>query len=335
MLMEVTDAAAIGRTIDKFAAVAQADPTFLGAAASGKAGARIEVTTLGDLKITSIVFPSAPFVSPSVAVSNGFLIYAGNKETVKSTIDRLIAPGPSVVDSTDYARVRSALAKQAVQLGYVNLDRAIDFFYEVGVPEISRKIDAANLNGQTTLTSAAIPPAYVVKKDIDGIGVSVSASGNLIDAQVYSPFGLAVVIPAAIALPALASDLHPAAQRRVGPSVESTGAKAGPDAGRDRLVQIGAKLQLATIERKGRFPDRIEDAVPAEMLKAPQADEGGPGADYVYVPGLTMNSSGRSVLVYERKGLQSEGRHVLFVDGSVELLSEDDFAKLPGISAGK
>lgn len=330
ILIEAVDAQKIGEIIDKFAAAAQNDPTFLASLGrAGRPGPRIETTTLGDLKITSLVVANNPMLSPSVAVSNGFFIYANNKDTVKTTIDRLIAPGTSLVDTTDYTRVRGALSKQATQLGYLNLDRLVDFLYEVAVPELNRKIDAAKLNGQTTLTSAAIPPAFVIKKYLDGVGTSMSASGNLVDIEMYSPTGVLVVIPMAVALPAVAGARGRAPVTT--PAIDSSGAiQSAPDAAQARLTRIGATLQVATIERKGRFPDRIEDAVPAEMLKAPQAPADDKSVDYIYVPGLTMASPGRSILVYEREGLQPEGRHVLFVDGSVELLSEGDFEKLRG-----
>jgi len=334
-MMEVTDAEKMKAALERFASAAEADPALANPAKQQATPAfKLETATLGDLKIYYASVPGMPAVTPAAAVSNGYLVYASSKESVKAVIDRLIAPGPSIVDTADYARVRQALPKPVAQIGYVNLDRVIDFVYDNFMKMLATKVDIAHRDNGCPLTSANIPSAYVVKKYIDGVGVSCSASGNLIDMCVYTPTGGAVLIPAAVVIPLLARQVNATAPAGgASPaSVDSTAAESAPDAARDRLVKIGGKLQLSTIDRKGKFPDRLEDVIEPAMLRAPQAPAGDTAADYIYVPGYTMNSAGKSVLVYERKGLQPDGRHVLFVSGAVEFVSESDFEKLVGTS---
>lgn len=318
-LMEVTDEAKIEEAIRKIVAYAQADPDVLSPLVPPTHGqAKLESTMLGDLKIYSLVHAGGQFAAPSLTVASGYLVYANSKEALIAAVDRLIAPGASVTDSPDYSRARSALAKEPVQLAYVNLDRIFDMLYEEVLPLFAPRIDSAYNEGSLPFSSADIPPAFRMKKHIDGISMAVTTSGNLIDIQLYTPCGAATMaVPAALAFFVSGE----------GPAATPPGLAAGQvtSAQRERLLKIGGLLQLATTERHGRFPDALAEAVPQEMLQAPQDPEPDSPVDYLYVKGLTIYTPGRTIIVHEREGLQGDGRHVLYVDGSVEFLTEDAF----------
>jgi hypothetical protein len=323
ILIEVTDEAAVNSAIDRLAACAQANPALLFPnLPPGSADmASVETATLGTLKITYVNVKGAPIFSPAVAVYKGYLIYGNSKDTVQKAVDNIIAPGSSITDSQDYKRVRGILAAPASQVAYVSIDRAVDILYGLAVPYLGRALDAAKSRGASPVGSDAIPPAYVVKKCIDGIGTSLVASGNLIDVRVYSPTGLFPLCSAVLAAVA--------APRQIA-ALPAAPSQAPPSAPRERLLEIGRRLQLATVDRKGAFPDKLADAVPPELLQAPQDPGADSPVDYIYVPGLTTSSPGKKPLVYERQGLTPDGRYVLFANGSVEFVNETDFPKLIG-----
>ena len=319
-LIEVKDESALSQALDKVAAYAKLNPSLLAPLVpQGAPPPTVETSTLGTLKIIYLSTPGVPFSSPALAVYKGYLVYANNKDTVKDAIDILIAPGTSILESEDFARVRGALAKPSAQLAYVSLDRVIDLVYVNLLPLVSHSLDQAQARGDSAVSSADIPPAHVVKRYVDGIGVSTAASGNLITVEVYSPTGMApLAAPVLLAVAGRTAAAAPAALQ------------ARTNSPRARLAEIGRLLQVSTMDRRGRFPDKITDVVPAELLRAPQAAAPPAGDDYIYVPGLTLDSPGGRVLVYERQGLNPDGRYILYKDGRVEFVSEKDFQEIIG-----
>jgi hypothetical protein len=319
-LIEIEDEAAIEQALGKIVAYAKAEPSLLAPMMPMAAEVRVETTVLGNLTIHSLVVGGMQMISPSLAVANGYIVYGNRKDAVIAAVDRLIAPSASVTDSTDYARARSALDRAPAQLAYINLDRIIDIVYDAVLPNLAQMIDRAHSDGSVPFTSADIPAAFRLKKHFDGISSAVVTSGNLIDVQMYSPFGMGVVVTGGVIAATgsgAAADIATVAPGLI-PGVEVSPERA-------RLLEIGGRLQLATPERHGRFPDELSEALPPEMLQAPQDSDPASPVDYQYVKGLTAYAPGRTILVYERKGLQGDGRHVLYVDGSVVFLTEDEF----------
>jgi len=319
-LMEVEDEDTLKEAIAKVVAYAEADPdVLLPLTPPTHRPARIETTLLGDQKVYSLVPPGGQFVAPSLTVANGYLIYANSKQGVRAAVDRLIAPAASITDSSDYSRARSVLDREAAQLAYVNLDRIFEILYEEALPNFASDIDDAYNRGEIPFNSGDIPPAFRVKKHLDGASMAVITGGNLIDMQLYTPCGtVGFLAPALIAMAAKGAP-------GIAPTPPGVAAGETTSAERERLLKIGGLLQLATTERHGRFPDDLADVVPPAMLQAPQDPEPDTPVDYLYIAGLTTYSPGRTILVYEREGLQGDGRHVLYVDGSVEFLTEEEF----------
>ena len=322
-LIEVRDEAAVQAVLDKFVLASQSDPAMLAELAQpGGPAPEVATSTSGTLKIYYLTAPGMMTPGPAAAVSGNYLVFANGKDTVKKVVDRLIAPGPAITDSADFARVRGLLSRPAQQVGYVNLDRIVEVLYASVMPLVAPQIDAAHANGQFSFSSAEVPQSYVIKKHVDGAGMAVSASGNLIDLEIYSPtgvVGLAAMVLGEVRGGKVTRNLDVA---RGLTKLEPT----TPE--RQRLLDIGGELQLSTVERKGRFPDAISEVLPADRLQAPQDAAPDSPVDYVYVPGYTTSSPGRRILVYERDGLSDTGRHVLFVDGTVESLPEDKFQEL-------
>lgn len=306
-------------------------PSARAAARPVSSGARVETLELGDVRVHYVSIPGRPSFSPAVCIYGGYLIYATDKSAVKAVIDRLIAPGGSIVDNPDYARTRGVLPARTAWLSYLNLDGVIDMAYSLAPAALGQ----ARSGGTPRLRPADLPSAFAVKRHIDGIGASVTLHDNVIDAQVYSPTGIAPLVAMAVGVPVLASRRAAERADENGPAAASNGGSS-----RERLLAMGRLLQISTIQRQGRFPDRLSDAAPQDMLRAPNgAGTGATGAtgegegDYIYVPGNTTSSPGSRVLVYERGGLTEGGRNVLFVDGRVEFVEDDAFNAT--IGAGK
>ncbi len=324
-LVEVTDKAALSMALEKIAAYAQANPAGLfPSLPSGAPPLKVETTTLGKMKIYSVTAPGAQFVSPSVTISDGYLVYANSKDAVISAVDRLIAPAASILENPDYTRARSALSRSACQLAYVSLDGVIDFLYDNLLQMAAPRIDAMHRDGKISFSSADIPSAFVVKKHIDGCVMAVVTSGNLVDIEVYSPLGVGMPL---VGLISASSVLEKSSAVPFAGKIP--GAKVSSDPARERLLEIGSLLQLATVERHGSFPEKLADVVPAGKLQAPQDPAPDSPVDYEYVTGLRVTSP-NGIIVYERKGLQGDGRHVLYVDGSVAFLTEDEFQRAMG-----
>jgi len=320
-LLEAANEEPLSRALSSLADAAQRNPSLLGppGLAPDDLPFKVQTSSLGTIKVVYLDYAS-PTLSPSLAVYGGYLIYANNTDSLKKAIDNIIAPSPSITDSEEFRRARSALSKSPSQIAYLSLDRLIDLAYQYIMPSILSGVDAAQARGDASFSSADVPPAYVPKRHLDGVCLCISASGNLLDSEVYSPTGFA---------PLLFAALFSAASR---PALARLEAAVAPpqstDPPRARLIEMGRRLQLSTILRAEKFPDRLSDVVGPEFLQAPQDPSPESPTDYVYVPGLTMSSPGRKVLVYERSGLNPDGRHVLRVDGSVEFLTEQDFQSL-------
>ncbi len=319
-LVEVSNEAALREALRKIAAYAEADPEFLSPlAASGSRSARLEISMLGNQRVYSLVSGGAGGPSPSLTVGGGYLVCAKSRESLRAAFDRVIAPSASIADSAGYSRARSALAADVSHLAYFNLDHIIDIAYEHVLAGVGSEIDRAYYDERLSFSSADIPPAFRLKRHIDGIAMAATTNGSLIELQVYSPCGIAGLAgPAIIGIARANAARQVAAQPGLSPGESAS-------ADRQRLLKIGGLLHLATTTRHGRFPDTLEEAVAPEMLGAPRAGASTASSDYRYVKGRTIHSPARSILVYEREGIRADGRYVLYVDGRVEFLTEDDF----------
>ncbi len=107
------------------------------------------------------------------------------------------------------------------------------------------------------------------------------------------------------------------------------------------LKQIGVGCIMWAEDHDEQYPSSLKDLYPDyiselgvfvcpstddEVTSAEEIDEKG---SYIYVSGLSEDSPPDAVLAYEREDNHGgEGRNVLFVDGHVEWVREDEFSEL-------
>jgi len=101
------------------------------------------------------------------------------------------------------------------------------------------------------------------------------------------------------------------------------------------LREIGRALETYRADHGGKMPSSLKVLLPdldkklfvCPVSKKPRPDKSGWATSYSYVKGLSAKAPGTAVAVYDSKPSNhgKQGRYVLFVDGSVKLLSEGEF----------
>ena len=107
------------------------------------------------------------------------------------------------------------------------------------------------------------------------------------------------------------------------------------------LRRINGALQRYSYNHQGRFPKKLSELYPdyikdlkvltcpaskTEISKKEEID-GKTGYEY-FGANLTTNSFPERVIVADKKGNHKDGRNVLFVNGKVKWVSEEEFQKL-------
>jgi len=103
------------------------------------------------------------------------------------------------------------------------------------------------------------------------------------------------------------------------------------------LRQLGLCLALYANEHRGVFPESLDELLPytgtGQVFVCP-ADEnpiataGGLRTSYRYLGGFSMDQLGPDLMIaFDKEGNQAGRRNVLFVDGHVQQLSEDEFQR--------
>ncbi len=103
------------------------------------------------------------------------------------------------------------------------------------------------------------------------------------------------------------------------------------------LRQIGIAITMYRAEHDGQYPPSLEELVedayvpgPSVLVDAadanPQTPAGGQGhaSSYEYAGPLPANAPPSFIVAYSRKGIHPGAREVLYVDGAVSLVSEQD-----------
>jgi hypothetical protein len=109
----------------------------------------------------------------------------------------------------------------------------------------------------------------------------------------------------------------------IAPSVHRSRERARQAACQTNLIQIGMSLQAIAASNGGRFPDSLEHLVgvgylPAELLVCPSTGT----SNYVYLgKGLTTSAKNQPLAYEPLSNHGNAGTHVLYVDGTVQLLS--------------
>ena len=101
------------------------------------------------------------------------------------------------------------------------------------------------------------------------------------------------------------------------------------------LKEIGRALETYRADHRGKMPPSLKTLLPSldkklfvcPVSKKPKPDQSGWATSYTYVRGLSAKARGTAVVAYDSKPSNhgKQGRYVLFVDGSVKLLSEGEF----------
>ncbi len=93
----------------------------------------------------------------------------------------------------------------------------------------------------------------------------------------------------------------------------------------NHLKQIGLSLQFYADDHNGKLPESVQHLIEYEYFKVPEllVCPATSSSQYEYDPNATLNP--HSVVMWDNLGNHKEGRNVLFGDGHVEWLTEDEF----------
>ena len=111
------------------------------------------------------------------------------------------------------------------------------------------------------------------------------------------------------------------------------------------LRAIGFALRMYSVDKDGKFPPNLQVLVSedygldSETLRCPNVKRNNGkkvASDYFYLPPASIIDDHRKIIACDLKSNHRKGRNVLYLDGHVEFLNNDDFRaelKLPYNSA--
>ncbi len=95
------------------------------------------------------------------------------------------------------------------------------------------------------------------------------------------------------------------------------------------LKQLGLGCHVYAMDYNDRFPSKLQELSPnyigAQQIFFCPATERAGGGLYILWPGLSESTDSSAILMFEARGNHPGGRNVLFVDGHVEWLQEENF----------
>ena len=159
----------------------------------------------------------------------------------------------------------------------------------------------------------------------------IKRSGGMLTGQGVAIAGIVVSAVVLVLLPIQAAMLLPALSR--------AREQARRAVCMSNLKQVGLGCHMWALDHDDQFPPSLKDPHPdyvsLNVFVCPSTEDEVTGAEeidekgsYIYVSGLNADSPADAVLLYDRKeNHNGEGRNVLFVDGHVEWMSEEEFRK--------
>lgn len=281
-----------------------------------------------------------PFV-PAYCITGNMLIISNGAEGVRTALDGLTGAGPLLVDDGDFKEVGAHLAKENSAISYFDFKEGSSCLYAR-----AKTLGMDNLGDLgIPLDLKRLPDVQVFEKHFFGVAACVASDDAGVAFESYSPLGsVGTVIGAAMIVGSLTPGINvkdicirwtcKQHLTEVGKAMRAY-AKAHegnlPEPGSQPKELVDGKFTTtkvfycpATGAEPASFPDGMGyQFTILDYSIAPVAEEGSVHPD----TGQLIGFDHRLPIAWDKKGNHAEGRHVLFLDGHVEFLSEEAFVR--------
>ncbi|MEW6355628.1 MAG: DUF3352 domain-containing protein [Planctomycetota bacterium] len=288
-------------------------------------------TTIHYVTITAAPIP---FLMPCYAIAADKAVIGLSLQTVQGALTQLAKPGPGIRTRPDFAEVYPKVSKGAGLIAYSDV--------KANFPQVHAILSTILTGAQVALNAAPgedklmfdmaqFPPAEVFVRHLFGSVLIVKGEEEGILVESYSPGNSlagvgGVAIAAAVAIPSLTNARGAARQ-----------AKCMSD-----LRQIGLGIAMYANDFNDQFPPDLKtlhpkyvstrDVFRCPIDNAPRKEQWGDqeveiSYDYIFIPvGLAaVEQPSGTIIAFDSAPRHENKRTALFVDGHVELLTEQIF----------
>ncbi|MCD6405973.1 MAG: hypothetical protein J7M19_09115 [Planctomycetes bacterium] len=276
--------------------------------------------TFGDTNIYQAGITLGPMVqvAPALAVSDGWLVFAMNAQSVKNALSLSGKKVRSIFDNHYYTKAAAFAGTPNAAASYADVKVIFENTYSL-LPLVMPLV-LAQLGTDTPIDQFLMPPTQAVSRHLFAIADSVSVSQKTIRASEYGPVGtLRTGYVGGVTGAALAYWFaqHP-----------PEGAPR-PEAAQPResdLKNLGLAMAMYSADWDGAFSNDIETLNRMGYLSP--GDRVDP-ARFTCVPGLGDNDDPRLILAFSKEG-GTDGRLVLFGNKMIMNLTDAEVAEQVG-----
>jgi len=279
----------------------------------------------------------------SYAFTDKYMILAPSDDFVRSALDAVKNPGPSILENKDFTDGLQHLPGRRTSIAFSDMQGFFGFVYKTIVPLLMLSSSAS---GQSGIDFTMLPPAEVISQHLFAMVSTTDVNDKGIYWRSYGPVSTSLSMAAAgggmlVAVPYIGKArglIPPPAIGGITPPPAAKIEKPMPEV-KKNLSQVAIALHLYGISHDREFPDTLEDLVPDYLPDAVYLQPAGPtekeGVAYEYVGGLRFDMASEKIIVYEKQDIRPDGRYVLYVNGKIEFLPEDEFQKKMKEQQGK
>ena len=292
-----------------------------------EAGVTLRSEKYRGTEITFVNVAGLPMpVAPAWAEHDGRWILALYPQMVRTTLDRMMDKGASLLDNEDFQRGRKLLPTGGHSISYVDTKAGVGQAYSFVLP-IAQMLLAMGQKQGLDLDASMLPRAGTLTRNLFGdVSTAVTtAQGYLSVSHGALPVGMPSLGEGQMAMPLMISILLPSLAHARELSRQSVSAA--------NLQGIATACLVYANDHDGQLPPDLETltrggaagTLSEKTLIAPN-DCSGAKTSYIYVAGQKNVMDPRNVLAYERTDLNNgRGVNVAFLDGHVKFMCMDEF----------
>ena len=272
-------------------------------------------------------------ITPSYAIANGHVVIGLMSQTVRSILARVKAGGPSVLDNPAFQQAMAGMPAERLSLQFCDTKSSLPAMYNGLLPLVQTISRVTGIQ----INAALLPPSEVIAKHLFPAGSVTYGEDGMLKWRDYSPAG-----PLSYLSTGHSSSTAAMLAGMLLPALTRSRADARKMKCRSNLRRIGiAGVQY--LDQKGEqkwFPRKLEDLVTAKIIDEPTVficpctdDKPQPGKFVCSYEsafdrlGVRTDDSvpGDLLHTWDKLGNHDAGRHVCFMDGHVEFLTEAQF----------